>query len=149
MGNKMITIKELSVLVWLKVLDDFEAKNEFDEEVTSLNEKIDMLDLNSFNGKKTLLDRKDANMESEFFEETFYKLLECGFLEERDGETYLTKVGEKTALAILNVEKVVNKIKITAHTEIEKIEKFIEDNREEIYKTLILILSTIQVNINL
>lgn len=116
MENKRITAEELSVLMWLKLLDDFELITEDEEVVEALSEKIDRFDMMT------------ADIEPQFFYDTVNKLEGLGFVTELS----LSDLGTKVASALLAMENA--KIKVT--TSLKEIVKFVKDNKEEIISVL-------------
>lgn len=115
MENKRITVEELSVLMWLKVLDDFELITDEGEVIESLSEKMVRFDTKS---------DEDAPIKAEFFYDTVNKLEELGLVTDLS----LSDSGTKIASTLLAMEKA--KIKIT--TSFKEIVKFVKENREEI-----------------
>lgn len=116
MESKRLTAEELSVLVWLKLLDDFELTTEEGERVENLSEKIDRFDMMT------------ADIEPQFFYDTVRKLEELGMVTELS----LADLGTKVASALLAMENA--KIKVT--TSLKEIVKFVKDNKEKIISVL-------------
>ena len=116
MENKRITAEELSVLVWLKLLDDFELTTEEGEVVENLSEKIDRFDMMT------------ADIEPQFFYDTVNKLEELELVTELS----LSDLGTKVASALLAMENAKNKVTAS----FKEIVKFIKDNKEEIISVL-------------
>ena len=116
MENKRITAEELSVLVWLKLLDDFELTTEEGEVVENLSEKIDRFDMMT------------ADIEPQFFYDTVNKLEELELVTELS----LSDLGTKVASALLVMENAKNKVTAS----FKEIVKFIKDNKEEIISVL-------------
>jgi len=115
MENKRITVEELSVLMWLKLLDDFELITDEGEVIESLSEKMVRFDTKS---------DKDAPIKTQFFYDAFNKLEELGLVTDLS----LSDLGTKIASTLLAMKKA----KITVTTSFKDIVKFVKDNREEI-----------------
>lgn len=107
MEKQKITVKELSVLMWLKLLQDFK-----DIEATALVDKIEVFHIDS------------TDIEPEFFYETVEKFKDMGLMTNDS----LSEDAYKCAERLLGMENAT--IKIT--TPFKKICQFIEDNKEEI-----------------
>lgn len=116
MENKRITAEELSVLMWLKVLDDFELITDEGEVIESLSEKIDRFDMMT------------ADIEPQFFYDTVNKLEELGLVTELSLSDLGTSVAS-SSLAMANA-----KIQVT--TSLKEIVKFVKENKEEIISVL-------------
>lgn len=127
MEKKQITAEELSVLVWMKVLDDYKLE-ECGEEITSLSEKVKRFDTDS------------ADMDGDFFYNTIDKLAEYGLLEEDEEEISLTDTGEKICSAVLAMEKA----GVMAEKTWKEILKFIRDNKSDIIGVIGVALSALQ-----
>ena len=125
-NKKKITVDELSVLLWLKVLDDYEVPDEFGNKVTALKDKIERFDITT------------ADIEPEFFYDTVNKLEDLGLMTEDS----LSDKGVKVAAVILENPKFENALlefesaKITAEVSIKEICQFIKENRNDIYNIL-------------
>lgn len=111
MEKQKITVKELSVLMWLKLLQDFK-----DIEATALVDKIREFPV------------EQIDIEQEFFADTVDKFMDMGLM------TYdsLSEEAYKCAERLLGMENAT--IKIT--TPIKKICQFIKENKNDIYNIL-------------
>ena len=127
MEQKKITAEELSVLVWLKVLDDYKLE-ECGEEVTSLSEKVDRFDMDS------------ADMDGDFFYDTIDKLAEYGLLEKDGEEISLTDTAKKISSAVLAMEKA----GVTIESTWKEIAEFIRNNKSDIIGIIGVALSALQ-----
>ena len=135
MEKQKITVEDLIVLVWLKVLDDFEAKDEFGDEVTSLADKLDDFDTKTIIGNKD--DEKIAkeiNTDKQFWYDTMDKFIELKMVTEEsftdEGDKFVTKVINhpefaKVYLAFKNAE-------ITAAEFTKEIHKFLMEHEDDI-----------------
>lgn len=111
MEKQKITVKELSVLMWLKLLQDFK-----DIEATALVDKIEVFQIDT------------TDIEPEFFYETVEKFRNMGIMTDDS----LSEDAYKCAELLLGMENA--KIKIT--TSFKEIAQFIKDNRNDIYNIL-------------
>ena len=115
MEKQKITVKELSVLMWLKLLQDFK-----DIEATALVDKIREFPV------------EQIDIEQEFFADTVDKFMDMGLM------TYdsLSEEAYKCAERLLGIENTAIKIK----SSFKEICQFVKDNKEEILKISISIL---------
>ena len=127
MEKKQITAEELSVLVWLKVLDDYKLE-ECGEEIRSLSEKVERFDTDS------------ADMDGDFFYNTIDKLAEYGLLEKDGEEIYLADTSKKISSAILTMENA----SATIETTWKEILNFIRENKSDIIGVIGVALSALQ-----
>lgn len=118
--KNILTINELSILVWLKVLDDFDEATIDGEKVSSLKEKLDIFTVES------------ADIEREEFDEAVEKFKEMALLVEVNDEMYLSDTAKQIAKEVLDEENG----NITITTSIKKIAKRIYDNRDKIIRFL-------------
>ena len=135
MEKQKITVEDLIVLVWLKELDDFEMADEFDNEITSLSDKLDRFDTKMIIGNKA--DKKitsEINTDKEFWYDTMDKLIELGMVTEDSfadsGNKFVTKIIKhpefaKIYLAFKNAE-------ITAVEFTKELQKFLIEHEDEI-----------------
>lgn len=118
--KNILTINELSILVWLKVMDDFDEATIDGEKVSSLKEKLDIFTVES------------ADIEREEFDEAVEKFKEIALLVEINDEMYLSDTAKQIAKEVLDEENG----NITITTSIKKIAKRIYDNRDKIIRFL-------------
>lgn len=111
MEKQKITVEELSVLMWLKLLQDFE-----EIAMIALVDKIEVFQIDT------------TDIEPEFFYETVEKFRNMGIMTDDS----LSEDAYKCAELLLGMENA--KIKIT--TSFKEIVQFIKDNRNDIYNIL-------------
>ena len=111
MEKQKITVEELSVLMWLKLLQDFE-----EIDMIALVDKIEVFQIDS------------TDIEPEFFAETVKKFKDMGVMTNDS----LSEKAYKCAELLLGMEN--PKIAIT--TSFKEICQFIKDNRNDIYNIL-------------
>ena len=130
MEKQKITVEELSVLVWLKLLQDFEMVNEFGDKVTALVDKIERFDITT------------AEIEPQFFYDTVEKFKGMGLMT----NDFLSDKGVKVAMEVLENPKFENEFpklkdfQIAIETSVNEIKQFIIRNRDEIILSLTFLL---------
>ena len=123
-NKKKLTAEELSVLMWLKVLDDFEAMDEFGNPIIALEEKLECLDV------------KSLGIDTEFFYSIVEKLEDLGLVT----KTSVSKQGRQIAGVLLKMENA----KIAVTTSMQDIYEFVKANRTDIISAMGVAVSVVE-----